>query len=82
MKICGSKCCGKGLRKTAKRLMDESGSIEEFLERLSNYEVKEGDLEYILTSPNTIIARHNKCFCGKVKKQKNSTNQIPTASAP
>ena len=30
MSACGEKCCGKGQRKTAKRLMNESKSIEEF----------------------------------------------------
>ena len=68
MKTCGSKCCGQGQRKTAKRLMQESTSIENFLDKLSNYEVKEGELEYKLINENTIIAKHNRCFCGQVKK--------------
>ncbi len=68
MKTCGSKCCGKGQRKTAQRLMQESSSIEEFLVKLSIYEVKPGELEYKLTGSNTIIGRYNKCFCGQVKK--------------
>ncbi len=69
MRICGSKCCGKGQRKTAKRLMSESSSIEKFLEKISNYEVKEGELEYKLINNKTINAKYNKCFCGQVKKQ-------------
>ena len=32
MNACGEKCCGKGQRKTAKRLMNESKSVEEFLD--------------------------------------------------
>ena len=28
MRLCGQKCCGQGIRKTAKRLMNESNSIE------------------------------------------------------
>ena len=45
---CGQKCCGQGMRKTAKRLMNESKSMEEFLEKASTYEVKEGEIEYTL----------------------------------
>jgi uncharacterized protein DUF6144 len=68
MKKCGSKCCGNGQRKTAKRLMSESTSIENFLDKLSNYEVKDGELEYKLIDSDTIIGKHNRCFCGQVKK--------------
>lgn len=68
MRTCGSKCCGQGQRKTAKRLMSESSSIEDFLDKVSNYEVKDGELEYKLVNNNTIIGKHNKCFCGQVKK--------------
>ncbi len=70
MNACGDKCCGKGQRKTAKRLMDESNSIEEFLGKLSKYEVKDGELEYKLLKKNTIVGKHNKCFCGQVKQAK------------
>lgn len=70
MRTCGSKCCGKGQRKTAKRLMNESSSLEDFIERISKYDVTEGELEYKLLDDNTIIAKHNKCFCGQVKKTK------------
>ena len=35
MRSCGRKCCGQGIRKTAKRLKDESKSMEEFLENAS-----------------------------------------------
>jgi predicted ArsR family transcriptional regulator len=68
MRTCGSKCCGQGQRKTAKRLMKESSSIEDFLKKLSKYEVKNGELEYKLINDNTIIGKHNICFCGQVKK--------------
>lgn len=70
MNSCGAKCCGKGQRKTAKRLMNESNSIEEFLDKISKYEVKDGELEYKLVNSNTIIGKHNKCFCGQVKQLK------------
>ena len=70
MKQCGQKCCGQGIRKTAKRLMNESKSMEEFLEKASNYEVKEGEIEYTLKDANTIIGTFNRCFCGQVKQTK------------
>ena len=38
MKTCGSRCCGNGQRKTAKHLMKESTSLEDFLEKVSKYE--------------------------------------------
>jgi hypothetical protein len=70
MRSCGEKCCGKGQRKTAVKLMNESASIEEFLDKISKYEVKEGELEYKLIDDHTIIGKHNKCFCGQVKQSK------------
>jgi Family of unknown function (DUF6144) len=70
MNACGSKCCGIGRRKKARRLMTESASIEDFLNKLSTYEVKNGELEYKLIDDHIIIAKHNRCFCGQVKKSK------------
>lgn len=66
MTKCGSRCCGAGQRKTARRLFLESGSIEEFLQTISKHDVKEGDLTYTLLDESTIIAEHNKCFCKQV----------------
>jgi hypothetical protein len=70
MNACGEKCCGIGQRRTAKKLMNESKSIEEFLDKISKYEVKDGELEYELIDNNTIIGKHNRCFCGQVKQLK------------
>ena len=70
MKQCGAKCCGQGLRRTAVRLMSEADSIEDFLHTLNTYEVKEGELEYTLSEPGTIIGQHNRCFCKQVSKSK------------
>lgn len=72
MNSCGSRCCGQGNRKTAKRLMDESKSLEEFLVKASNYEVKEGEIEYKLKDENTIIGTFNRCFCGQVRQTRNA----------
>lgn len=70
MKACGSKCCGQGQRKTAKKLMAESTSLKDFLDKFVNYGVKDGELGYEIIDENTIITKHNKCFCGQVKKSK------------
>lgn len=70
MQTCGSKCCGAGQRKTAKKMMNESLSLENFLERFVKYGVKDGELSYEIIDENTFITKHNKCFCGQVKKSK------------
>lgn len=76
MKLCGSKCCGKGQRATARRLYIESGSIQDFLKKISKHDVKEGELNYILEDENTIIAEHNKCFCKQVANTKKQFNSL------
>lgn len=70
MRECGSKCCGTGQRETAKKMMADSSSLTDFLNKLGKYKVKDGVLEYKLIDNNTIIAKHNKCFCGQVKESK------------
>ena len=70
MKACGKKCCGQGNRKIAKRLMSESNSIQEFLEKTNKYGVKDGELEYNLKDEKTIIGHFHRCFCGQVKHAK------------
>ena len=68
MTQCGAKCCGAGHRKTARRLMESSDSVEEFLAGLEKLVKNEGDLSYSLAEDGKILARHNKCFCGQVKR--------------
>ncbi len=70
MESCGGKCCGSGQRKTAKRLMEESKDIPEFLQKVSVLGVKEGEISYEMIDEKTIIGRHHRCFCGQVKKSK------------
>ncbi|MBN1776646.1 MAG: hypothetical protein JW811_00850 [Clostridiales bacterium] len=48
MHQCGAKCCGKGQRRTAKRLFDESQSLRDFLERIGKHDVENGALRYTL----------------------------------
>lgn len=59
MAKCGAKCCGAGQRKTARRLFLESGSIAEFLKRISTHDMNEGDLSYTSIGDTTIIAEHH-----------------------
>jgi hypothetical protein len=62
LKICGSKCCGQGHRKTVRKKFEESNSIEEFLKKIS---IK--GVTYELVDKNTIVAKYDRCFCGQVK---------------
>jgi hypothetical protein len=66
MNFCGQKCCGQGIRKTARRLRSESRSIEDFLKKASTYGLKEGEVEYTLKDNNTILGTFHRCFCGQV----------------
>lgn len=66
MRECGSKCCGAGQRNTARRLYQEAGTIQRFLDKISRHDVKQGDLTYSMTDENTILAEHNRCFCQQV----------------
>jgi len=70
MQACGRKCCSEGHRKIAKRLMSESNSIQEFLEKVNKYRVKEGEIDYKLKDEKTIIGHFYRCFCGQVKQAK------------
>jgi len=65
LKICGSKCCGQGHRKTVRKKYEDSKSIEEFLEKIS---IK--GVTYELIDKNTIVAKYQRCFCGQVKGTK------------
>ena len=60
MKLCGQRCCGQGTRKSARKLMEESKSMEEFLRKASIYGVKEGEVEYKLQDSKTIIGTLNR----------------------
>jgi predicted hydrocarbon binding protein len=67
MESCGRKCCGLGHRKTAKKLMGESKSIKEFLNKLNK---KFRGVRFKLKDKNTVVVRYDKCLCGQVKQTK------------
>ena len=62
LSICGSKCCGRDHRKTARKKFEESKSIQDFLNKIS---IK--GVTYELVDKNTIVAEYLRCFCGQVK---------------
>ena len=68
MMSCGRKCCNQGTRKSAKRLMSESSSFQEFLEKASSYGVKEGEIEYKALDEKTVVGHFYRCFCGQVRQ--------------
>lgn len=71
MHACGEKCCGRGQRNSAKKIMAEAGgSLEGFLAKLSGEQGGEGEIDYRLVDEKTVIGRYHKCFCGQVKKTK------------
>jgi hypothetical protein len=76
MNLCGQKCCGSGTRKTAKRLMNESKTMEEFLRKASTYGVTEGDVEYKLEDNKTIIGTFRRCFCKQVAQTEEPFNNM------
>lgn len=65
MKQCGKRCCGITTRKKAKRLMQESNSIKEFIDKLNKAGVGGGRLQL---KGNTITGGYDHCYCGQVKK--------------
>ncbi|KYK38651.1 MAG: hypothetical protein HXS46_17595 [Theionarchaea archaeon] len=64
---CGRKCCGPTFRKRAKQFMDESASIEEFIENLNQKGIGGGRLT---VQGDTITGGYDTCYCGQVKKTK------------
>ena len=71
LKICRSKCCGQGHRKTVRKKFEDSKSIEEFLEKIS---IK--GVTYELVDKNTIVAEYGRCFCGQVKGAKTTFSNM------
>jgi len=61
MENCGRDCCRKHGR--YKKLIKESKSIEEFLDKLST-----GGFQFKLNDKNTIIGKYDKCYCYLVKQ--------------
>lgn len=65
MKQCGRRCCGVTTRKKAKKLMQESTSIPELIDKLNKTGIGGGRLQL---KDNTITGGYDHCYCGQVKK--------------
>lgn len=63
MENCGRDCCRKHTR--YKKLIKESKSIEEFLDKLST-----GSFQFKLKDKSTVVGEYNKCYCYQVKQTK------------
>ena len=63
MENCGRDCCRKHAR--YKKLIKESKSIEEFLDKLST-----GGFQFKLKDKSTVVGEYNKCYCYQVKQTK------------
>jgi predicted ArsR family transcriptional regulator len=67
MEKCGKKCCGPTSRKKAKKLMEESESVEEFVKKLNAHGLGGGRL---VIEGDTIKGGYDTCYCGQVKHTK------------
>ena len=67
MASCGRKCCGITTRKKAKKLIQESNSLEEFIGNLNNAGIGGGRLQL---KGNTVTGGYDHCYCGQVKRTK------------
>ena len=68
LQACGQMCCGVTRRKFVKKLMGETKSLEEFVEKLNKTHVGGGRLKF--RNKNTIVGGYDRCFCGAVNKTK------------
>jgi len=66
LQSCGRKCCGINSRKHARKLYLESGTLDEFLEKMNQCGLGGGRLK--LLSADTLSAGYDKCFCGQVSQ--------------
>lgn len=67
MKKCGKKCYGLTSRKKAKKLMEESDSVEEFVKKSNANGLGGGRL---VIEGDTITGGYDTCYCGQVKHTK------------
>lgn len=65
MKQCGKRCCGITTRKKSKKLMQESDTIQEFIDKLNKAGIGGGRLQL---KNNAITGGYDHCYCGQVKK--------------
>jgi predicted hydrocarbon binding protein len=66
MKHCGQRCCGKTSRNRARELMEESESLDEFVEKMNASGLGGGRLT--MQDSHTITGGYDRCYCGQVKQ--------------
>ena len=65
---CGKKCCGKSWSDFAKRIFNNSDSIENFIDNLNLEEIKYNTFIRFDKNRNTIQVKRTKCICGLINK--------------
>ncbi len=65
---CGAQCCGKSWSQFAKRIWEDSVSMEEFVEKLNKEEEKYNTHIEHCVSDNTLVVERSKCICGMINK--------------
>lgn len=63
---CGRMCCGVTTRKVARKTIQESKSLQDFINRLNKRHIGGGRLK--LQDANTITGGYDRCYCGMVSK--------------
>jgi hypothetical protein len=65
---CGKNCCGKSWTDFAKRIYNNSDSIENFIDNLNGEELKYNTFITFDKSKNSIQVKRTKCICGLINK--------------
>lgn len=65
---CGKNCCGKSWSDFAKRIYNNSDSIESFIHNLNKEEIKYDTFISFDKNKNTIQVKRTKCICGLINK--------------
>ena len=65
---CGSQCCGKSWSNFAKRIWDNSKSLDDFFEKLNEEEKKYSTMISYNSAENSITVERDKCICGLINK--------------
>jgi len=65
---CGAQCCGKSWSKFAKRIWDQSKSINDFFNILNEEENKYDTQIKYNSEDKSIVVERRKCICGLINK--------------
>lgn len=65
---CGAQCCGKSWSAFARRIWDESATVEEFVGNLNREEEKYNTRIEYLPDDNALVVERTACICGLINK--------------